>query len=188
MVKTQGCPFTWTERHENLLRAMQVLADLKPDQKIRIINSEKLEIAVDTRYWFQRKLSGDGCLPTVNVVCKIMEECAYLSSRAKESTDESLYEKHTSLKTLYPSALQGMAYIVQLYGSDKEKEYEVAHEFAKRIHLYDSAARHILGDEASKVPTPSVPCEIPKDKRSIPHKVIVEVALPILAQVQCIAL
>ena len=181
MVKTQGCPISWTEKHEDLIRASQVLADLKPGQKIRIIDSDRFQIAVEERYWFQRKLSGDGCLPTVNIVCKIIEECFYLSSMIKDSSDEKLCEKRASLKKLYPNALQGMNYIAVLYGSDKEKEFEAAHELAKKIHTYDSAARHIMGPEASKVPSPTVPCEIPQDQRSLPHKVIVEVALPILA-------
>jgi hypothetical protein len=181
MVTTQECPFSWTEKHEDLIRASQVLADLKPGQKIRIIDPDRFQIAVEERYWFQRKLSGDGCLPTVNIVCKIIEECFYLSSTIKDSADEKTCEKHASLKNLYPNALQGLNFIAVLYGSEKEKEFEVAHALAKKIHTYDSAARHILGPEASKVPSPTVPCEIPEDQRSLPHKVIVEVALPILA-------
>ncbi len=80
MVTENSSPIIWANEQEQLIRALQILAEIKPKQKIRILNQEKFQIAIEDRYWFNRKRSGDGCLPTIEIICQIMEECLSLSA------------------------------------------------------------------------------------------------------------
>lgn len=187
MVSLNPSPGPVTQQDDklaNLEKALETIAKLEPKQKIRILSRPQFQIAPETRYWFSRKWTGDGCQPTIEIICQIMDECISLSALVNETSPETIKRRNARLKELYPLVLQGMRHLCDLYGSPEEKEYEAANGFAKRINVYVFSVRQIVGDcGSSNIPAPSEPCEILHIPRSIPYKVITGIALPAISTV-----
>lgn len=188
MVNLKPSPGPATEQADkfaNLENALTTLAGLPPNTKIHIIDREKLQIVPETRYGITRALwgwwSGDGCKPTMDLICQIMDECISFASLIDESSDKNLRERKERLKKLLPPALQSMGQIRELYSSPKEKEYEAAHQFAIKINVYVTGVSHLVGDvNRELIPAPTQPGEIPHVLHAIPTKLIAGVALPVI--------
>jgi hypothetical protein len=162
--------------HDDLIASLQVLADLKSNQKIRIIDTKSYQIAPDDRMGFRRKLSGDGCQATIEIVSSLMETCIHHSTQLKNATDDQLKEKHTKMIKLYPGSLHGLVRLYDLYRSSNEKEYAAAQRLAIKINNYIHGVKAFLNDEEYRaLPDHIKPCEILAEKLTA-GKVIQEVA------------
>jgi hypothetical protein len=180
----------WTAEQDHLLSALQVLSTIQPKEKIRIINAPTFSIAIETRYWFRRSWSQDGCKPTIDLISKVMQKCLSFSSIALQNPpkDEKANIKHLELKKLYLPAIIGICHLRDLYASKEENELEQAKDLTEKINGYIASLYRICEDDEKLceddeklMPQAVVPIDPSSIPPSLTTKLAVNVALPILA-------
>ncbi|WP_068467771.1 hypothetical protein [Candidatus Protochlamydia phocaeensis] len=143
-----GIPPRWFEEQDKLFSALTILSKLEPHQKIRILNADHYQIEPDERSGFWRYWSGDGWLPTLNLICRIFERSLAHTYQAMQWTQQKVGQKEAATKmneiikrfnALFPLSLQKFERLRDLYASPKENDSQASKEFTDKISVYTLA-------------------------------------------------
>jgi len=187
-VNSLSAPLLWTEEQDNLLAGLNVLAHIKPNNKIQIQDPENYQICIDDRYLqcFRRGISGDGCKASIDIISKIMEGCLSYSALVHSTgtkIDKKVQNNYAEMEKLYGPAIVGISNLCKLYAGPTENELSSAKVLTQKINIYGVNILVYTNEvEIQEVCQPSIPLEGKGNSNpSMTRTVIANVAIPALS-------